>query len=458
MNMDDPQDPGREYVAKSSVMEDARKVYSDVVDGFMARRDRDDATSHYWDLYNCRLSDRQSYSGGSEIYVPVVRDAIEARTLRFTNALFPQNGRYAECISQTADHARALTALVNHYVRESRLRETVGSMMRSGDVSGQYSLYTGWQEKKRTFMQRREVPVTVDGMDMGETVETVEEVSIESGSPDIWVIPDQDLCVLPATVDDIDDADTVAVAMRVTKSWVRAHKDRFSVQKYKQALALFDASRDDPSRANPGKDRSKEAGLKADKGSKFLLLYEIWTSLKLDGERTPEVIIAAGEQDILSIRKNPFWGQRPPVISAPVKKIAGSFWGISPCASVEKLQYQCNDAINMGMDAAKYALMPIVMTDPLANPRVGTMVLEMAAVWETSPNATEIVKFPPLWQDGLQIVAATKAQIHESLGLNPAMMPSVRALASLIRPKSRRNRRSHWKQRATRCASWSRSF
>ena len=428
-----PENPGedtKDYVSVASVREDAEDIYRDVVEGYEAKRERDDAIKRYWSIYNCELTEEQAYSAGkSKIYVPVVRDAVEARTIRFSNALFPSNGRYVECISSTEDQAQALVALLNHYVRETRLREIMTGVLRSGDVTGQYNVYVGWRDKKRTIMERTKKPVTINigGMEIEtpEMVDDVEEVTIEKGIPDIWVVPDEDLCVLPSTVDVIDDADTVSVAIRVTKSWLRERKSQFTPKSYRKALALFDdKSLGDPTRPNPEKMRSKDAGIRSEKGAKFLLLYEIWTKLELDGERVPAVILTAGPDNILSIRKNPYWGQRCPVISAPVKKISGSFWGMSPIAPVEKLQYQCNDAINMGMDAAQYALMPIVMTDPLKNPRVGSMVLEMAAVWQTNPTDTQIVKFPPLWQDALGIVAATKAQVMESFGLNPAMMPA----------------------------------
>lgn len=429
---DEPGSDSKDYVSMGSMREDAAEIYDDVVDGFIAKKDRDDDNKRYWEIYNCELGDQQAYVGNSSIYVPVVRDAIEARTLRYSNALFPANSRFVECLSSTDDQAHALQALINFYVRDSKLRETTGACLRAGDVTGQYSMYVGWSKKTRKIMQRVSKPVMVeiDGQQMPhpeETVEDVEEVTLTRGSPDIWVVPDEDLCVLPATVDSIDDAEVVAVALRCTKAWFRERKKEFTSKKYKQALSMFEQKNGmGPDRVNPEKERSKEAGVKSEKGSKMLLLYEIWASMEVKGEWVPVRILAAGRgpENILSIKKNPYWGQRPPVLSAPVKKVAGSFWGVSPTAGVEQLQYQANDAINMGMDSAQYALTPIILSDPASNPRIATMVLEMAALWECSPETTKILEFPKLWQDALAILSATKAQIHESLGLNPAMMPS----------------------------------
>ncbi len=428
MDQTTTQDNEQEFVGKSAVMEQVRGIYKDVVDGFMAREDRDREIERYADIYNTKLTDQQAYAGKSKVFVPAVRDAIEARTLRFSNALFPSNGRFVECISSTDDTARALTALQNHYVRASRLREIVTSMLRAGDITGQYSLYVDWQTRSRKIMERQTQPVQLPTGETipGAEVEVEQEVELETGLPDIWVIADQDLVVLPATVDTIDDADVVAVALRVTKSWLRERKDQFTPKMYKKAMGLFDGGnerKDNPNQFDDAKRAAKEAGVKSEKGSKHLLLYQVWCELKIEGEWTPCYFLAFGPDDFLTVKKNPFWGQRCPVISAPVKKVAGSFWGVSPVKCVEQLQYQVNDAINMGMDAAQYALAPIVMTNPEKNPRVGSMVLEMAAVWQTSPQDTQILEFPKLWQDAFSIVAGVKAQIHESFGLNPAMMP-----------------------------------
>ncbi len=428
MDQTTTQDNEQEYVGKSAVMEQVRDIYKDVVDGFMARDDRDREVERYADIYNTKLTDQQAYAGKSKVFVPAVRDAIEARTLRFSNALFPSNGRFVECISSTDDTARALTALQNHYVRASRLREIVTSMLRAGDITGQYSLYVDWQTRSRKILERQTQPVRLPTGETipGAEIEVEQEVEVETGLPDIWVIADQDLVVLPATVDTIDDADVVAVALRVTKSWLRERKDQFTPKMYKKAMGLFDGGnerKDNPNQFDDAKRAAKEAGVKSEKGSKHLLLYQVWCELKIEGEWTPCYFLAFGPDDFLTVKKNPFWGQRAPVISAPVKKVAGSFWGVSPVKCVEQLQYQVNDAINMGMDAAQYALAPIVMTNPEKNPRVGSMVLETGAVWQTSPQDTQILEFPKLWQDAFSIVAGAKAQIHESFGLNPAMMP-----------------------------------
>ncbi len=67
-----------------------------------------------------------------------------------------------------------------------------------------------------------------------------------------------------------------------------------------------------------------------------------------------------------------------------------------------------------------FSMMPIVMTDPERNPRIGSMVLSLAAVWECDPQSTVFAKFPDLWKAGFEIVASCKAQIMQSLSVSPA--------------------------------------
>jgi hypothetical protein len=64
--------------------------------------------------------------------------------------------------------------------------------------------------------------------------------------------------------------------------------------------------------------------------------------------------------------------------------------------------------------------MPIVMTDPTKNPRVGSMVLNLAAIWETNPNDTKFAEFPQLWKDGFALVSQLKTSIFQSLSVSPA--------------------------------------
>jgi hypothetical protein len=88
----------------------------------------------------------------------------------------------------------------------------------------------------------------------------------------------------------------------------------------------------------------------------------------------------------------------------------------------------------MGWDSASYALLPIVMTDPSKNPRVGSMVLNLAAIWQTDPKSTQFAQFPQLWKDAFALVASAKQEIFQVLTVSPAAIAQ-----STGGPKAKRN-------------------
>jgi hypothetical protein len=79
--------------------------------------------------------------------------------------------------------------------------------------------------------------------------------------------------------------------------------------------------------------------------------------------------------------------------------------------------------VNEAADSGHFSLLPIIMTDPAKNPKVGSLVLAPAAIWETSPNDTQFAKFPDMWKDGVERVMEIRAQIFQTLSVNPAMIP-----------------------------------
>src|SRR5260370_12022258 len=182
-------------------------------------------------------------------------------------------------------------------------------------------------------------------------------------------------------------------------------------------LAEFSAKKVSP---QPDKKQTivDSAGIKNEAGKSFALAYETWAMLKIKGERRIGRIRFGSDKIVLSCKRNPFWCDQVPLISSAANTTEGSFKGRSEVKNIETLQYAANDAVNEAMDSAAYALMPIVMTDPAKNPRVGSMIMSVAAIWETNPNDTTFAKFPPLWKDGFEIVTACKKHIFHTLHIN----------------------------------------
>jgi hypothetical protein len=407
----------KNFASNKQLQEKCAKLYDQINIGFNEeKKDQNESIEESWDIYNCELGDHQQYDGDSQIFEPIVHDAIEARRKRFTGMTFPNVGNNLEVISEQGDMPAATMSILQRYIKDTNLRSIASTLFLNGDVEGQWSVMPGWKRKERKIT--RKVQKTVEGT--SEDYSDVEEETIIDEGPELTIISAQDLWVFPATVSDIQDAEIACVAIRLTMDAIDDMVSEGVLLKSAVDKMNKDAGEEKVRWAE--KARSAEAGIKIKSGQKFALIYMAFTKLKLEGEKKPAIVYMASADNVLGIIANPYWNQKIPIISEPVDKVAGSFWGRSKVKTVAHLQYELNDITNMGMDSAMYSLMPIVMTDPLKNPQYSSMVMAMAAVWATNPNDTKVVEFPPLYQHALTMKNAIKAQIMESMEVNETML------------------------------------
>ena len=418
-----------ELSSRAAISKRFMEVLNDVKKAVSDQQDRTDDIIDNWDIYNSIYSGKQFYNGNSQVYISIVADAVNARRTRFVNQLFPQTGRCVEVTSENEDVPQATMALLDHYVRATRLRnEIVPPLFVMGDVEGQYTVYVGWAKTTRRVVHKVQKPIVVDGLeqpDLGET-EDVEEEEVEEGAPYVELIPDADLLVLPATANSIDDALEQGGSVSIVRRWRKAKikkliADGEIIKAEGDALIKAMDKVADGDRPDTAKMLARHAGIKA-KGD-FALVHEVWTKLKVDGEMRLCRGYGGANEKVLGVKLNPYWCDRCPVISVPVDKEPNVFKGRAPVKRVADLQYLANDYLNEGADTGHYSAMPIIMTDPEKNPRVSSMVLGLGAMWETSPKDTQFAQFPELWKSALERVAAIKDQIFQSLGVNPSMMP-----------------------------------
>lgn len=404
-------------------------LYKEIEKGFIDQKERSADILEYWDLYNCKLGSKQFYQGNAEIFVPIVYEAVQARVTRFTNQIFPPSGRYVECTSSDATLPQATMALAEHYVRKAKLRSLIPALMLNGDIEGQYTVYVHWNKTTRHVMYRTQTPVSVDETLTGEDVEDIKEETIEGNNPLIEIISDSDFLVLPTTADSIPEALENGGSVTVLRRWSKAKIKRM-IEDDEIDKAAGEAMIEEMGQGGGdqvlAKDKEKhmvQAGGVNSSGGKHSVVYETWSMVKLkEGMRLCRTYFGGSDRVLAGVR-NPNWNDRVPIISEPVKKVQGSFKGNPLVGPVAGLQYFANDIMNEAADSASYSMLPIIMTDPEKNPRIGSMVLSLAAVWQTNPNDTKFAEFPQLWKDGLEIVASTKQEIFQALSVNPAMIP-----------------------------------
>jgi hypothetical protein len=431
-------DRSEQLIKNKAVKEALLEIYNDVEKGFLEQAERSDDNMDYWDCYNGVLNGKQFYSGNSQIFVPIVYNAVNARKTRFVNQIFPSTGRYVEATTEDGTQPQTEMALLEHYVRTARLRTQVApALVRSGDVEGQYTVQVTWCESERHVVRRvKRAPEIDEGVeaaaDDDDKIDDIEEETLKEGRPCVEVVSDSDLLVLPATADSLmaalDEGGSITTLCRWTKAKIKKMIATEAIDKTAGEDLLEEMQKDEkPGQVDTAKEMVDAAGIKGHGRGKFALVYRTWTKLTVDNERRICLAYFAGKDRLLGCKRNPYWSDRIDIISAPVEKVAGSFKGQSKVKPVADLQYQANDAVNEAMDSAAYALMPIIMTDPERNPKIGSMVLSLAAVWETSPNDTKFAEFPALWKDGMEIVATAKAMIFETLSVNPAQITTAGA-------------------------------
>lgn len=434
---------GEELASHQKLQITLSRIYNEVENGFQDQAQRSDNNDKWWDIYNCRLNAQQFYNGNSQIFVPIAYDAINARKTRFCNQIFPQSDRCVEVVTEDGKYPDATISLLEYYIRAGDIKNTVmPALMKCGDIEGQYSIYVDWATREKEVAYKVEVPAaipTIDDdsieeieedeeeefVDPEETVITIKEQVIKVGFPTVEVISDNDLLVLPATADSIDEAIEIGGSVTVIRRWTEAQIkekiakgeiDKEAGEELKTSLSKEDRNQ----RRNTSAQMIDAAGIKQDARGKYALVYETWAKFTFKGKRRLYKMYFAGSNRFLSCRRNPFWADTVPIISCPVNKVHGSFKGKSLVEPISTFQYAANDAVNEGMDSAAYAMLPIIMTDPEKNPRVGSMILSLAAIWETNPNDTQFASFPELWKDAFEIVASARAQIFQSLSVNPS--------------------------------------
>lgn len=424
-----------ELAGRSAVRKKLLEAFADIDKGYQDQRGRADTSLDNFDLFNCKLTDRQFYNGNSKIFMPYIHDAVTARKTRFVNQIFPQTGRYVDVTTHDGEIPHAVMSLLDHYVRKTKLRtEIMPALMVNGDLEGQYSVYVSWETSTRRVSRRQTVPdqkirgLADDALAELGTHEEVVEEKVTLGMPHVEVLHDADVLILPVTANSVEDAIEAGGSVTVQRRWSKARirkaiidNDILKDEGESLIKAMQQVSKGES--RDTGAEMVDAAGIK--ESGKEARIYETWTLLKIDGELYLCRAYYGGDQRLLGCKRSPYWCEMPPVISVPAEKIAGVAKGRPALNNgVADLQILANDVVNEAADTGHFSAMPIVMTDPEKNPRVSSMVLGLAAVWETDPRSTQFAQFPDMWRTLSERAEQLKSQIFQTLNVNPAMISS----------------------------------
>ena len=420
----------------SKAYEAAEKLYTQVRQAFKNQDEQSDRIEEYWNIYNAQPDENVRYTGNTNGYVPIVRDAINARTKRTLKQLFPANNKHVEAIAADGKTPHSLISLLEHYIRVTRLKSIVRSDLVSGDVTGQWNLMLDWHKSERSvrhLVKRNPIVDTIDGEDVQsleipdptDEYDDLDTDEVIEQRPDIVDFATEDLAVIPPTVNDLQKAKAVAVRIRLSAEMVRQWEAEGTLILPK-GTDIDDFCRGkygDREKRNRAKKQAEDAGIKTQGTDKYALLFMVYTKLDFgSGAKESAIIYFAGENEICGILKNPLWSGKIPILSAPVNRVRGSFMGKSVIEAVKFMQWDAVDSWNMGQDSKMYSLLPVFAVDPLKNPQWASLVLGLAAVWPIAPGDVKPIQFAQLWKDSMQNVDAIKRQIWESLDVNEMMM------------------------------------
>jgi len=421
-----------ELVKLPYIREQLTDVYRAVERGFMAQMDRSNDLQDYWKIWNCERSTNQFYSGNTKVYVPLVRNAVKALRRRWLNQAFPDSGRHVAVISHDDISPDAEVALLEHYIRRADLRSLImPGLMVAGIVEGQASLLVTWQSRKRSVVERIPQPIRLMGMDMppevAEPVMSLKASEIEDAGPDVEVVLDADLLVLPTTADKLSEALDLGGSVTVLRRWDEA-KIEWLIEEGEidadSGEELLGAMRKDTA-TDQERLNLDTAGIKGK--NDFALVYRTWTKLEVGtGKDRVErlcLVYFAGEHRMLSCRLCPYWCDKPDVISVPLDKLPGNFKGLSQIKpGVAEMQYVANDLMCEGLDNATFTMLPPVRYDPDKVPNVDALIMDLKALWPAPAGAIETIQFPDLLPKAFEAVLGAERMINLAMGVTPSEM------------------------------------
>ena len=430
-----------------------QKKIDAIVRGFEEQATRSDNLDQWWRIYNCELDDNQFYNGNAQVYVPIIRDAVRARATRFGNQLCPQTGRYINASSSDGHIPWDILALMDHYLRQTKFKtQMLKPMLISGDIEGQYNLYVDWNEIERHIVSRETRTAEVDGMPVpaemmgpeGEDLDLIEEEIVE-GCPGFEVLHDADVLVIPVTVDSIEQALARGGSATIVRRWSKDKYEAMAEEKEIDGQArdgngeVLTMTEDNLTGLHDlPKKLARGIGIRA--ASRSVLMFETWLNVPLGekggfdekGKRRLCRLWWNLLREPEGMRRNPYWNDRCPLLSAPVHKMAGVFKGKSPVEPLAPIQYEANDAANERADVDHYGSMPIIMRKPgMGN---APLILNLAAVWDADPNEVKFAEFPDLSARARARIMDAMQIINASLSVTPAMLAQQTG-----RPGSKRN-------------------
>jgi hypothetical protein len=406
-----------------------QKKIDAVASGFEDQSRRSMDLDQWWRIYNCEIDENQRYNGDSQYFVPLVRDAVDAQVTRYSNQLTPTPGRYVDVTSSDGSTPFEIMALIDHHLRAVRLKtQVLQPLLLNGAIEGQYNLYVDWNEVERAIVSRE----THELPGGGEVDDITEEVIVE-GHPGLEVLHDCDVLVIPQSADSIEAALAVGGSATIARRWSKdkyldmADADEIEGLAKDDDGEVYTVSAEQFSGLNDiAKKLLDSIGIRS--VGRHVVMFETWLMVPLGrsgaydkkGDKRLCRLWWGISREPEGLKRDPYWNDRCPLLSAAQHKTAGVFKGASPIEKVAAAQYEANNAANERADTDHYSAMPMVRRTPGQGNK--PIILNIGGMIDAEPGAIEFMAFPDLSDRARKRIQDATQVIFQSLSVAPAML------------------------------------
>lgn len=370
------------------------------------------------------------YNGRSNVYLPAYARARTTLVSQLSKGIFPSD-EYLDVTANgedtTDEEAKGVKSLVQcEFEKSAHLRSNFKPFLRQfidhGVTVGKF-----WYVKDETKKGKYTLSRQALGQPRYSVAMTKEGCRFKTNSMYGWHI-------FPVTANSLEEAQLVFEdiivpksifdAKRATGTWptadeafgqpppeMTANQQTLLAAQADMAHPLGDAAGD-----------AKDLGVR--------VVTEVWGSMVLpksaytmeENSDTPvPVKISLAGHNIMEVRRNPFWHQRPPYVCARDEWEVGSFYPRGQGHRVKGLQHILNDFANQTNDNGIYSLNPMWLMNPslLTSPATA---IKPGGIWQgTDINAMAKPILPPIeqLQYGFQFLNLYQGMLMDHIGAPP---------------------------------------
>lgn len=311
--------------------------------------------------HEMRLVDTQS-----DIYVPMGRKIVETFVAQVTTQIFPTNPLFfLNGIGPNQQLAAALTphigALIENDIEQANVRSHIPLFLRRGFIAGCSIVKNFWKTTSTTNYRKRRY-----GGGPNEPILTTiesEKVNLYDG-PTFDVVDPLRWYIYPITSKSIDDARLVFEEVDVDWTHLKS-MEKAGIYKGVDKIKDMAGAKSGTGIVDSNRDiRTLSYGYTVQEEilNDTYRLTEIWAKFDLYGDSNliPCKIVVCGGQ-VLEVRQNPFFSQRPPYRAWRMTDVFDNFYGMGLMENIESMQYAFNAMFNQGIDNANWQQNPMIV-------------------------------------------------------------------------------------------------